>query len=228
MVVQEQQIFGWRLKAALGHREDLGPRLDLFHAAREQARLEPLMQRISLAQMIRKRLGHVRQEMQPVPSGFQVADQHHRRRDGYQLARHRTHHGRHLAQRPARARGNPAHDLIGTDQALVEQPPVAAVVLKELRRGLGTLLQRVDPMRPQSRQQAGGMPAEQHAAEIEDDLHAASRRFSRPAVEPSRPEVSPLSRRGSNWLHSALPSSTPHWSKLLMPQSAPVTNTRCS
>ena len=29
-------------------------------------------------------------------------------------------------------------------------------------------------------------------------------------------------------LASTLPSSTPHWSKLLMPQSAPLVNTRCS
>ena len=29
-------------------------------------------------------------------------------------------------------------------------------------------------------------------------------------------------------LASTLPSSTPHWSKLLMPQSAPLANTRCS
>ena len=27
---------------------------------------------------------------------------------------------------------------------------------------------------------------------------------------------------------STLPSSTPHWSKLLMPHSAPLVNTRCS
>jgi hypothetical protein len=35
-------------------------------------------------------------------------------------------------------------------------------------------------------------------------------------------------RRGAMSLASTLPSSTPHWSKLLMPQTEPLTNTRCS
>lgn len=58
--------------------------------------------------------------------------------------------------------------------------------------------------------------------------HQPSSRSSSAAVEPSSPAVSPVAKRGSSWLHSALPSSTPHWSKLLMRHSAPLVKTRCS
>ena len=54
-------------------------------------------------------------------------------------------------------------------------------------------------------------------------LRPISRR-SRPAVERIEPAAvaAATARRGSRSLHSALPSSTPHWSKLLMPHSAPL------
>ena len=43
-----------------------------------------------------------------------------------------------------------------------------------------------------------------------------------------QPSTLPLAKRCCRSLASTLPSSTPHWSKLLMPHSAPLTNTRCS
>jgi chaperonin GroEL len=54
------------------------------------------------------------------------------------------------------------------------------------------------------------------------------RRCSSAAVDASRPAVSPVARRGAMSRASTLPSSTPHWSKLLMPHRAPAQNTRCS
>src|SRR5574337_209586 len=56
----------------------------------------------------------------------------------------------------------------------------------------------------------------------------ARSRASEPAVDASSPSVSPLASRRSRSPASALPSSTPHWSKLLIPHSAPLTKTRCS
>ena len=58
-------------------------------------------------------------------------------------------------------------------------------------------------------------------------------RRPQPSNEPGRRgieaiEVAAGARRGSRSAHSALPSSTPHWSKLLMPHSAPLVKTRCS
>ena len=50
---------------------------------------------------------------------------------------------------------------------------------------------------------------------------------SRPGGRSVEPVASPEAMR-SRSLHSALPSSTPHWSKLLMPHSAPLVKTRCS
>src|SRR5207253_11400956 len=83
-------------------------------------------------------------------------------------------------------------------------------------------------MRQQRRHVFVGRPTEQRMAEMENDVLHASSGFVSPAVEPSRPWVSPVARRGSRSLHSALPSSTPHWSKLLICHNAPLTKTRCS
>ena len=79
-------------------------------------------------------------------------------------------------------------------------------------------------------QHRSGLPVEDHAGKIKDDLHAdgSRKRFNKPAVEPSSPAISPLAKRGSNSPASALPSSTPHWSKELMPHNAPLVKTRCS
>jgi len=54
---------------------------------------------------------------------------------------------------------------------------------------------------------------------------------SSPAVEASSAAGAlppPPSRRASSAPPSALPSSTPHWSKLSVPQTAPDVKTRCS
>lgn len=52
----------------------------------------------------------------------------------------------------------------------------------------------------------------------------------RPAVEPSRPSVAMLrpATSGSRFVASSLPSSTPHWSKALMPRIVAMTKTLCS
>ena len=50
-----------------------------------------------------------------------------------------------------------------------------------------------------------------------------------PAVEPSRPAAAMSARPAAAAARAQrLPSSTPHWSKLSMPQTAPDVKTRCS
>ena len=47
-------------------------------------------------------------------------------------------------------------------------------------------------------------------------------------VERRRGSAAPGASAGSSALPSVLPSSTPHWSKLSMPHTAPDVKTRCS
>src|SRR5690606_5414569 len=80
---------------------------------------------------------------------------------------------------------------------------------------------------------SGGLqPVEDHATQVEHHgLAWPAIHRKRPmsaAVAASKPLTSPVARRGSRVLLSALPNSTPHWSKELMPHKAPLTKVRCS
>ena len=81
---------------------------------------------------------------------------------------------------------------------------------------------------------AGGDAVDDGGGQDADYAHQVSPRSVRnraisPVVEPSwAPGTVPGSSSGRIPPASCLPSSTPHWSKLSMPQSTPSTNTLCS
>ena len=136
----------------------------------------------------------------------------------------------HVGQREAGARGDALGQRSHLDRRRGRSRP-------SRRRSPGRT--RVDQCarsrRRRSRAAAAGAPATRAAASGTRTPPKSKTTFMRAgarqqagggSVEPLR--VARLAKRGSSSLHSALPSSTPHWSKLLMPHSAPLVNTRCS
>ena len=115
------------------------------------------------------------------------------------------------------------------DVAAVEVAPVAAVAWKKsctpaLRRG-----RVVHMLRQRARQQFRRAPVEQHAAEIEHHVHARAVwpvSIRGRSVEPGR--LAGGQARQRMVAAQRLAQLHAHWSKLLMPHSAPLVKTRCS
>ena len=143
-----------------------------------------------------------------------------------------------VADAPREARPGVVVDVRVVDlrEALAQPLAVAVVAQLVARHGEDATVGREPPVAEGAQERGHQLaPGEIAGAAEEDEVEGhrfgspqAHSRRSSPAVEPSSPLVSSDARRGSRSLASALPSSTPHWSKLLMPHTAPLVNTRCS